>query len=196
MLQDGGQVRLPLHRDVEPDDRRTGRGEQRRRRKRWRAIRRHSRRRVADRIHSGEQFRPGKREQYPVGLGIANLDSLDVDRERRRTRQHELIRDVKAPIGAAHGAWAREHRRREPGELWPGSIPATSSLGSAAVLACASAITPRASNTTAISIDDIASLFIAYLVFKRLCITRKEIKESGFTTKGDEGSSSRSPYFS
>ncbi len=86
-------------------------------------IRRHSRRRVADRIHPGEQFRPGKREQYPVGLGIADLDSLDVDRERRRARQHELIRDVEAPVGAAHGARAREHRRREPGELLAGIDP-------------------------------------------------------------------------
>ena len=41
-----------------------------------------TRRRVADRIHPRDQFRPGKREQYPVGLGIADIDSLDVDRER------------------------------------------------------------------------------------------------------------------
>src|SRR5262245_979808 len=31
MLENLGQVRFPLHQDVEPDDRRTGRGEQRRR---------------------------------------------------------------------------------------------------------------------------------------------------------------------
>ena len=65
----------------------------------------------------------GKREQYPVGLGIANLDSLDVDREPRRTRQHELIRDVEAPVGAPHGARAREHRRREPSEFVAGIDP-------------------------------------------------------------------------
>jgi hypothetical protein len=58
-----------------------------------------------------------------VGSGIADLDSLDVDRERRRARQHKLIRDVEAPVGTAHGAWAREHRRREPGELLAGIDP-------------------------------------------------------------------------
>ena len=72
-----------------------------------------------------------------MGSGIANLDSLDFDRERRRARQHKLIRDVEAPVCAPHGARAREHRRREPRELLPGSILATWWLGSAAVLACA-----------------------------------------------------------
>ena len=45
-----------------------------------------------------------KREQHPVGFAIANLDSLDVERELHRVRQHELIGDVEAPVGAPHGA--------------------------------------------------------------------------------------------
>ena len=115
MLQDVRQVRLPLHGDVEPDDRRTGRGEQGR--DRWRAIGGTPAGVSPTGFILRGQVRPGEREQYPVGLGIANLDSLDVDRERHRARQHELIRDVEAPVGAPHGARAREHRRREPGEL-------------------------------------------------------------------------------
>ncbi len=61
-----------------------------------------------------------KREQNPVGLAIANLDSLDVERELHRVRQHELVRDVEAPVGAPHRARLREERGREPGELWAG----------------------------------------------------------------------------
>jgi hypothetical protein len=116
MVQDGGQARLPFHYYVEPDDRRTGGADQRRRG--WR----YPRRLAPDRIHPRRQRISGKREQYSVGLGIANLDLLDVDPERRRARQHKLVRDVKAPIGAPHGARAREHRRRKPSEFWGAGI--------------------------------------------------------------------------
>ena len=49
----------------------------------------------------------GERKQYAVGPGIANLDTLDVDCERRGARQHKLIGDVEASIGAPHGTRAR-----------------------------------------------------------------------------------------
>ena len=64
-----------------------------------------------------------------------------------RVRQHELIRDVEAPVGAPHGARAREHRRREPGELGPGSVSATPALGIDIPAATISAETRTASRT-------------------------------------------------
>ena len=117
VLEGVGQVRLPSHSHVEPDDRRTRSAEQRR------GARRLPRRRPADGIHPRGQCTPGKREQHSVGSGVANLDLLDVDGERRRAGQHELIGDVEASVGAPHGARAREHPRREPSEVSAGSPP-------------------------------------------------------------------------
>ena len=59
-----------------------------------------------------------EREQHPVGVAIANLDSVDVERELHRVRQHELVGDVEAPVGAPHGLRVGEERGREPSELW------------------------------------------------------------------------------
>ena len=120
MLEHAGDVRLGSHGDVEPDDRRTGRAHQRR------VGRLASRVRLGDRIHPGGQCTSGKRLQHPVGFGVADFDPLDVHGELRHVCQHKLIGDVKAPVGAAHGAWATEHPRRKPSQLLTGHTPAGS----------------------------------------------------------------------
>ena len=118
MLQRAGDIRSVAHSDVEPDDRRARRPEQRR------GGGLASRRHTADRIHPGGQGTSGQRLQHPVGSAIANVDALDIDRERRRVRQYQLIDDVKAPVGTPHGARARQHPRRYPGELLAGHTAA------------------------------------------------------------------------
>jgi hypothetical protein len=61
---------------------------------------------------------------------------------------------------------------------------------------CASAITPRTSNTTTTRIET-AAFFIARTSFRALFITPIEIKESLiYTANGDRDSSSRKPDFS
>ena len=70
--------------------------------------------------------RPGQARQARAAPGGSWHRGHRLARGRpraRRVRQHQLIRDVKAPIGAPHGAWAREHRRREDGELVVGLDP-------------------------------------------------------------------------
>ncbi len=123
MLQDGGQVRLPLHTDssqmtAEPEGASS----------------------VADGSGGGRsggtpagvsptgfilESSSGPASESSTRWVLASRTSTrsTSTANARRTRQHELIRDVKAPIGAAHGAWAREHRRREPSDFVAGIDP-------------------------------------------------------------------------
>ena len=123
MLQDIGQVRLASHSDVEPDDRRAGGTEHGRIGWLFPVVA------PAIEFILEDSAWPCEREQHPVGLAIANLDSLDVERELHRVRQHELVGDVEAPVGAPHGLRVGEERGREPSELWGAIDPRHTGAG-------------------------------------------------------------------
>ena len=78
----------------------------------------------------GDVDAPGRVRHQGRRGGVVHLDLVDPERDRRRVRQDELVREVHLPVGHLDRGRCRQEHRRELGELRRGVVPALEAPGS------------------------------------------------------------------
>ena len=78
----------------------------------------------------GDVDAPGRVRHQRRRGGVVQLDLVDLERDRRRVRQDELVREVHLPVGHLDRRRCRQEHRRELGELRRGVVPALEAPGS------------------------------------------------------------------